>query len=103
MSWVRWLLHDDPEKRPDLRDRKAQIAQLEQRMRTARNRDTAIVDELRRLTVENNELKLYVAAIFRLLLDKRYIMPCELDEVIREIDLEDGVVDGQLTRPVLAD
>ena len=72
-------------------------------MRSARNRDAAISEELQRLTVENNELKLYVATIFRVLLDKRLVSPQELEKALREIDLADGVEDGQLKGPVRGD
>jgi hypothetical protein len=84
----------------DLSDRAAEISRLEERLRSARNRDAAVNEEIQRLTVENNELKLYVATIFRVLLDKRLASPQELEAALRQVDLADGVEDGQLKGPV---
>ncbi len=95
MGWGRWLLLGDLGQQLDLSDRAAQIQQLEERLRTARNRDAAITDELRRLTAENGQIKLYLAAAFRLLLDKNLVERRELEEVIQAIDLEDGAADGR--------
>ncbi|MGD9720089.1 MAG: hypothetical protein AB7O59_02605 [Pirellulales bacterium] len=97
MGWAGWIFEEGA--KPSLPDRAEQLALLEERLRAARNRDAAVTEELHRLTAENNELKLYVTAIFRLLLDKRLVHTDELDRVIRQIDLEDGVEDHQL-RPV---
>ena len=103
MGWARWLFLGDLGQQLDLSDRAAEISRLEERLRSARNRDAAISEELQRLTVENNELKLYVATIFRVLLDKRLVSPQELEMALREIDLADGVEDGQLKGPVRGD
>lgn len=100
MGWARWLFLGDLGQQLDLSDRAAEISRLEERLRSARNRDAAISEELQRLTVESKELKLYVATIFRVLLDKRLVSPQELEEALREIDLADGVEDGQLKGPV---
>ncbi|MEX2111850.1 MAG: hypothetical protein WD845_01610 [Pirellulales bacterium] len=103
MGWGRWLLLGDLGQQLDLHDREAQIAQLEERMRTGRNRDAAITEEVRRLTLENNELKLYLAATFRLLLEKKLIDRQELESVVRDIDLADGAADGRHTGSLLGD
>lgn len=103
MGWARWLFLGDLGQQLDLSDRAAEISRLEERLRSARNRDAAISEELQRLTVESKELKLYVATIFRVLLDKRLVSPQELEKALREIDLADGVEDGQLKGPVRGD
>ena len=100
MGWARWLFLGDLGQQLDLSDRAAEISRLEERLRSARNRDAAISEELQRLTVESKELKLYVATIFRVLLDKRLVSPQELEKALREIDLADGVEDGQLKSTV---
>jgi len=101
MGWGRWLLLGDLGQQLDLNDRAAQIQRLEERLRTARNRDAAVTDELRRLTTENGQIKLYLATIFRLLLEKNLVDRRELEEVIQAVDLEDGTADGQHSGDVL--
>jgi hypothetical protein len=64
-------------------------------------KQVTVTDELRRLTVENNELKLYIATIFRLLLDKDIVTLAELEALASAIDREDGVEDGRRAGPVL--
>ncbi len=103
MGWGRWLMLGELGQKFDLHDRGAQILQLEERLRTARNRDAAITDEVRRLTLENNELKLYLAATFRLLLEKKLIDRLELESVVRDIDLADGLADGRHSGSILGD
>jgi hypothetical protein len=101
MGWGRWMLLGDAGQQLDLSDQHVRIQQLEERLRTARNRDAAITDELRRLTVENGQIKLYLAAVFRLLLEKNLVDRRELEEVIQAIDQEDGAVDGRHDGEVL--
>lgn len=44
---------------------------------------------------ENEELKLFLAALIELLLKKEMITPQELAQCVMEIDMSDGVADGQ--------
>lgn len=100
MGWGRYFLLGDLGQQLDLNERADEIARLESRLQATRSRDSAVADELRRLTVENGQLKLYVAAIYRLLLDKRLVTTEELESVVSAIDREDGTEDGQLKGPL---
>ncbi len=100
MGWGRYFLLGDFGQQLDLNERAEEIARLEQRLQATRSRDSAVADELRRLTLENGQLKLYVASIYRLLVDKRLVTKEELEAVISAIDRQDGEEDGQLKGPL---
>lgn len=101
MGWGHWLLLDDVGHQHDLAETIAEIDILRQRLHKAAMKQVTVTDELRRLTVENNELKLYIATIFRLLLDKDIVTLAELEALVSAIDREDGVEDGRRAGPVL--
>jgi hypothetical protein len=102
MGWGQMILLDDIGQQHDLAEHIAEIGVLRQRLNKASMRQASSADELRRLTVENNELKLYVSTIFRLLLDKEIFTLDEIEAVVREVDCEDGVEDGRRKGPVLS-
>ena len=57
-----------------------------------------VIDQLR---TENRKLKLYLAAVIRLLVSKGAISKEEVARFIEVIDAEDGVVDGEFTGDIL--
>jgi hypothetical protein len=102
MGWGHWLLLDDVGQQQNLAETIAEIDMLEQRLNKTAMGQVSVTDQLRRLTVENNELKLYVSTVFRLLLDKGIVTLEELESLVTAIDREDGVEDGRRTGPVLS-
>lgn len=102
MGWGHWLLLDDVGHQHDLSETIAEIDVLQNRLNKTAMGQVSVTDELRRLTQENNELKLYVSALFRLLLDRRIVSLEELEELVTAIDCEDGVADGRRDGPVVA-
>ncbi|REK07175.1 MAG: hypothetical protein DWQ37_21745 [Planctomycetota bacterium] len=101
MGWGHWLLLDDVSHQRDLSATIAELGILQQRLNKTALGQASVADELRRLTAENNELKLYVATVFRLLLDKQIVNLEELESLVTAIDREDGAEDGRHRGPVL--
>ena len=102
MGWGRLVLLDDIGEQHDLAEHIAEIDVLRQRLNKTAMRQASVTDELRRLTVENNELKLYVSTIFRLLLDKEIITLEQVEALVTAIDREDGAEDRRRKGPVLS-
>jgi hypothetical protein len=102
MGWGHWLLLDDIGQKHNLAEAIAEIDILEQRLNKAAVGQASVAEELRRLSVENNQLKLYVSALFRLLLDKGIVGLEELETLVTAIDREDGAEDGRRKGPVLS-
>ncbi len=102
MGWGRWLLLDDVSRQHNLSETVGELKILQQRLNKTALGQASVTDELCRLTAENNQLKLYVATIFRLLLDKQLVSFEELETLVDTIDREDGVEDGGYRGEVLA-
>ena len=102
MGWGRQILLDDIGHQHNLAKLIAEIDVLRHRLSKTAMGQVSVTDELLRLTMENNELKLYVSTIFRLLLDKGTVTPEELESLVTAIDREDGVEDGRRKGPVLS-
>lgn len=102
MGWGQFLLPDDVGQPHDLSATIAEIGILQQRLNKTALSQASVADELRRLTAENNELKLYLAAAFRLLIDKQIVTREELEALVCAVDCEDGAEDGRCRGPVFA-
>jgi hypothetical protein len=102
MGWGHWLLLDDVGHQHNLAETIAEIDILEQRLNKTAVGQATVAEELRRLAVENNQLKLYITTLFRLLLDKGVVTLEELETLVTAIDREDGVEDGRRQGPVLS-
>jgi hypothetical protein len=101
MGWGRWLL-DDGDQDNDLAEHLAEIEILAARLNKTAMGQASVTDELRRLTMENHELKLYVSAAFHLLLAKGIVGRDELEGIVAAIDREDGTEDGRRQGPVMS-
>jgi hypothetical protein len=101
MGWGQFLLPDDDHPHA-LSATIAELGILQQRLNKTALNQASVADELRRLTAENNELKLYLAAAFRLLIDKQIVTREELESLVCAVDCEDGAEDGRCRGPVLA-
>lgn len=102
MGWGRLLLLGNIGQQLDLSDQKAEIEEL--RVELERNRaltmgtpvDLGSVErEIRALHAENDELRLYLTAIIRLLVSKGAVTQDELIEIVNAVDSEDGLPDGR--------
>lgn len=94
MGWGRMLLLGNFGQQMDIQDTQRALHELSiEAERAARAGDQAArsVGELAR---ENAELKLYLAAITRLLVAKGVVTPRELADIVDAIDRADGRVDG---------
>lgn len=94
MGWGRMFLLGNVGQQMDIHDTQRAMRDLAiEAERAARSSDHAArsVGELAR---ENAELKLYLAAVTRLLLAKGVISSRELADIVDAIDRSDGRVDG---------
>lgn len=108
MGWGRLLLLGNIGQQLDLSDRKAEIDEL--RLELEQNRALTMgkpVDlgplerEVRTLHNENDELRLYLTAIVRLLVSKGTVTQEELIEIVNAVDSEDGLPDGRYSGNVV--
>ena len=86
----------------DLMDNKEEIDHLRTQLAARRQEAPPAASDLDTLQQENDELKLYLAAIFRLLAAKGLATPQELRSLVTAIDTEDGAGDGRFRGEVLA-
>ena len=94
MGWGRFLLLGDLGQQLDLSDQKAEIDRLRDEMRRSRSSTPDLNSNLRQLQNEHDEVKLYLAALVRLLVSKGILSGDELKQMVAMIDAEDGSVDG---------
>jgi hypothetical protein len=61
---------------------------------------TSASAEIDRLKQQNGELRLAVVALTRFLIERGVVDQSELEAFMREVDAEDGTVDGRLASPL---
>ncbi len=88
------LLLGDLGQQLDIRDTQAALQHLNQQLAAARQADQGAARNLETLARENAELKLYLAAVTRLLVAKGVVTPRELADIVDVIDRSDGKADG---------
>ncbi|MDA7519351.1 hypothetical protein N9932_00575 [bacterium] len=93
---MRTLLLGDIGNRMDIADAENQIAFLEKRQKLATRALTKKEVKISVLQAELERQRLATTALSRFLIEKGVIEETELEEFIREVDAEDGVVDGKL-------
>jgi hypothetical protein len=94
------LLLGDVGQQLDIQETRTALAQIQDRLRATGQFDHEVSRRLDQLTAENAELKLYLAAIIRLLVAKGAIAPAELQEIVARIDRADGRADGKFSGPL---
>lgn len=97
MGWGRMLLLGDLGQQLDIHDTRTALAQIQDQLRATGQFDHEVSRRLDQLATENAELKLYLAAVVRLLVAKGVIAPGELKEIVDQIDRSDGRADGQFS------
>lgn len=95
MGWGRYLLLGDLGQQLDLADRKSEIENLRSELRRSRLSTRDASGDLERLQDENDELRLYLATVVRLLISKGVFSREEMRKVVDAIDAEDGTRDGR--------
>lgn len=100
MGWGRMLLLGNVGQQLDIQDTQQTIGHLVQQLRNGQAADRDTAHTVEKLAAENAELKLYLAAIIRLLVTKGTITPAEIEQVVREVDRSDGAVDGRFGGPL---
>ena len=96
MGWMRTLLLGDIGNRLDIGDTERDIATLQRKQQ----RDAQDLAQKRRevdqLKEEIGQLKLATQALTRFLVEKGAVDAGELADFIRDVDAEDGVIDGKI-------
>lgn len=93
MGWGRYLLLGDLGQQLDLADQRTEIENLRDELR--RSRAQSPEGSVAQLQAENDELRLYLSALTRLLISKGIVSREELRKVVDIIDEEDGKRDGR--------
>jgi hypothetical protein len=95
MGWGRTLFLGDIGNRLDIEDTEQDVRRLKRELTGSYHKDMGQDTKIDRLVKENAELKLYLAAIIRLLTTNGTISPEELEIMVKAVDAEDGAADGQ--------
>jgi septal ring factor EnvC (AmiA/AmiB activator) len=108
MGWGRWFLLGDLGQQMDLSEHQDQISDQEERIRNLKKR---LAEEARtietteasviQLQVENDQLKLYLAAVVRILINNGLTSPEDVKRLVTLIDGEDGAADGRLKGDII--
>ncbi len=101
MGWGRTLLLGDIGNRLDIGDCERELQSIKNSLRRNIRTDQYQEDDILRLQTENDELKLVLAALARLLVTKGVITAEELERFVKIIDAEDGTADGKTTSKIV--
>lgn len=101
MGWARTLLLGDIGNRLDVEDCEEDIKILKTSLMQLNQGDLAQDQELLQLRRENDELKLYLSALIRLLTSKKVLTQEELRKMVDAVDAEDGAVDKRNRNGIL--
>ena len=101
MGWGRTFLLGDVGNRLDISDCEADIRVLKESLMEIHQEGQNIDSELLAVQRENDHLKLYLAAITRLLVSKGMLTTEEIEKMVDIIDAEDGAMDGKARGEVL--
>lgn len=99
MGWGRFLLLGDLGQQLDLSDQRREMRDLRAELRRTQ-RSQADATTLAELRAENDELRLYLTALMRLLAAKGVVTREELEQIVAAIDAEDGESDGGRLGPM---
>jgi hypothetical protein len=101
MGWGRTFLLGDVGNRLDISDCEADIRVLKESLMEIHQEEQAKDTELMTLKRENDDLKLYIASIIRLLTNKGLLTREEIEKMVDIIDAEDGALDGKARGDIL--
>lgn len=104
MGWGRYFFLGDLGQQLDIHEMNGALSrERQQRFRERERRRTereGLEERFAALERENDELRLYLAAVVRHLLEKRLLVRTELEALLSEIDAEDGASDGGHAGPI---
>ncbi len=100
MGWGRTLFLGDIGNRLDIEDCEGEIARLRQNLGAQSSIDRSQDQQIQALRADNDELKLYLAALIRLLTSRNVISTGEITKLVEAIDAEDGSIDGRAAGPI---
>ena len=95
MGWGRTFLLGDIGNRLDMEDVERDVRNIQREIETTFRKDMSQDETIERLIVENNQLKLYLVSLIRILTQKGVMSKTELAAVVTAIDVEDGTADGK--------
>ena len=101
MGWGRTFLLGDVGNRMDISGCEQDIRVLKESLMEIHQEEQAQDTELMILKRENDELKLYIASIIRLLTNKGMLTAEEIKKMVDIIDAEDGAMDGKVRGDVM--
>jgi hypothetical protein len=86
MGWGRYFLMGDIGQQLDLQDRQREVDQLRGQMNAQWSRDRSQDEQIQTLRHENQELKLYVASLVKLLRAKGIVTEQEIADIVTLVD-----------------
>ncbi len=96
MGWGRSLLLGNLGQQLDIEDQRQEIQNLRARVQSESRQATQSIEmRLGALERQNDEMKLYLAALVRYLAAKGTIDLKEFAKLVEEVDAEDGAADGR--------
>jgi hypothetical protein len=102
MGWGRWFLLGDIGQQLDLADQQAEIESLKWELQRQRPAATPSIEKrLERLQRENDELKLYLTGVVRILVAKKIATIDEIKALVTAVDREDGALDNTYKGPIV--
>lgn len=101
MGWGRMLLLGDVGQQLDIKDQRDALEEMQTSISIERAMREGADELIGRLKRENQELKLYLAAVVRLLLAKKVVTVAEITNIVDVLDREDGEKDGNFGGPVV--
>jgi multidrug resistance efflux pump len=103
MGWGRLLLLGDIGQQFDIAEAQETLAELRTDVARIQVGDESTDKRIARLESENDELKLYLVAVVRLLRKKETISQSELNSIVAQIDASDGSLDGRYSGDISTD
>lgn len=101
MGWGRMLLLGNIGQQLDLSDHRKDLEELRTGIGIERALREGADEMIGRLRRENNEIKLYLAAVVRLLIAKDVVTVDEIRRIVDALDVEDRKADGVYDGPVV--
>jgi len=101
MGWGRTFLLGNVGNRLDITDCEQDIRILKESLMEMHQEGQNIDSELLAVQRENDHLKLYLASMIRLLINKGVLAREEVEKMVDVIDAEDGAMDGKVRGDIL--
>lgn len=97
MSMLPFLFDNDWFQRRDIENARGLAESANTRLDLAKLTEVHHEEKMAELQAQLGRLNLIAAGLVRALVERQIVTPSELTEIMRQIDLEDGQEDGQLT------